>query len=173
MTRLPFVAAIAGATLLSASAAVFAAPDGQASGSRSVGTLAQTSCNKAPKIEVAQSSSGQSTNSSTFVDVAGSDVSFNIGGSNNTCIIVSFSAQGFAPSGRLMHVRALRDGSIESVDSAIQFVAESTTFSDAHAYNFVFTNVPPGAHTVKMQFRSQTSGSDVFINDFDMLTYHK
>lgn len=174
MTRLPIVTAVAGTMLLSLSVAALAG-DGQPSGARRAGTQVQTSCGKdAKKLEVAQSSVGQSTTSTAFADVDGSTVSFNIGGNGNTCLLVDFSAQVFAPgAGHLMNVHAIRDDNIQSVDGRIQLVAESGAFSDAHAYNFLFTDVPPGAHTVKMQFASGTNGNEVFVNDFDMAVHHK
>jgi hypothetical protein len=87
---------------------------------------------------------------------------------------VDFSAQSFAPgAGTLLFVRAVRDGAIQSVDGNIQFNAESGTLSEAHAYNFLFTNVPPGAHTVKMQIRSRINGDSVAVNNFNMTVHHK
>lgn len=178
MTRLPAFTAMTGAMLLSLSVTAFAGghSDGQTSGSRSVGAMAQTSCGKDfKKVEIAQNSTSQSTSSTAFSDVSGSTVSFNTGGSSNSCVLVNFSAQAFAPAdrGQILHLQAIRDGNITSVDGSIQLAAENASFSDAHAYNFLFTDVPPGAHTIKMQYRSQVSGQDVFINDFDMLVEHK
>ena len=175
MTRVPFLA-LAGAALLSITTAALAANDGQTPKSRNPHVLAQTSCGKDLKnVEIAQGS-GLSTDSTTFTDVTGSEVSFNIGGKNDTCVLVNFSAQAFAPAsgGKLMKVRALLDGGVESTDGDIQLVAESGAFSDAHAYNFLFTNVAPGAHSVKMQFERTSSGTDkVFINQFTAVVYHK
>src|SRR5262245_41575645 len=145
------------------------AGDGQPAGDRAAGARALTSCSKLSRIEVAQSGVSQSTGSTVPVDVVGSSIGFIVGGAVPSCVLVSFSGQAFGPAnGTLMMVRAVRDGAIVSVDGEIQFVAESITFSDAHAYNFLFTGVPPGFHSVKMQYRSFFAGDTVTINDFDM-----
>jgi hypothetical protein len=161
----------------SLSAVGLAASDGQAEqeAARAGARRVQTSCAKVAKVEVAQSSVGQSTTSSAFVDVIGSTVSFNIPGSANTCVLVDFSAQGFTGSAvaNVLFVQAVRDNAIVSVDGSIQFISTDQDFSDAHAYNFLFTNVPPGAHTVKMQYRSNLNGTSVAINDFNMTVNHK
>jgi hypothetical protein len=178
MAKIIFTLSAAAAALVSCSLVAFAANTGEATkatnGERA--TRVQTSCGKLGKSEDAQSSVGVSTSSTTFVDVAGSQVSFNIGGTGNTSVIFYFSGQVFAPSSAagtgLMFVQAVRDTSIVSVDGPVQFQSESGTFSNAHAYNFLFTNVPPGAHTVKMQFRSNNSGNTVFIYRFNGVVYH-
>jgi len=175
MKRSQYVVALAWTALLSMSAAAFADNDGQAIKHKSPVAPVQTSCGKdAKQVDIAQNSTGQNTTSSTFVDVTGSEVSFNIGGNNNTCVLVDFSGQVFAPgtTNNLMFVKAVLDNSITSVDGQIQLVAESNTRSDAHAYNFLFTEVPPGAHTVKMQYEA-SGGGQVSINDFNMVVYHK
>jgi hypothetical protein len=149
------------------------AADGQPSKSKR-GGKALISCSNVVKVEVAQSGASQSTSSSSFVDVAGSSIGFIVGGSVPSCVLVDFSAQAFAPAtGTLMMVRALRDGGIGSVDGEIQLAAESASFSDAHAYNFLFTGVTPGFHTVKMQYRTFFAGDTVTINDFNMVVNHR
>lgn len=164
-------AAVAGALSMSISTPALAGPGepaGANAGARAQ-TRAVTSCQQPIKVKVAQSSSSQSTTSTAFVDLVGSNVSFKVGGTVNTCVLVDFSAQAFAPNlGTLLMVRALRDGSLVSVDGEIQLEADSAQFSDAHAYNFLFTNVPPGRHSVKMQFRTFFAGDNVTINDFNM-----
>src|SRR4029453_8539489 len=88
------------------------AADGQAAGAKA-GTRIVTRCGKLLKTDVAQSSMPQSTTSTTFIDVAGSTVSFNIPGTVNTCILVDFSGLVAAPSS-LMNIRAVRDTTIVS-----------------------------------------------------------
>jgi hypothetical protein len=103
-------------------------------------------------------------------------VNFNIGGTTNTCILVDFSAQASVVGGvftRVLFVQAVRDGNIVSADGSIQFATQPQSISDAHAYNFIFTNVPPGPHSVKMQYRNITSDASVTIHDFNMVTRHK
>ena len=131
------------------------------------------SCGQLPNTEVAQSGAAQFNPSSTFADVVGSSVSFNVAGANPSCVIVSFSAQAFAEHRAGMFVRALLDKSVESVDSVILFVGDSGAFPEAHAYNFLFPSVSPGPHAVKVQYRADVTGLPVVIDDFDLNIRHR
>ena len=46
----------------------------------------------------------------------------------------------------------------------MQFGTNDTTFNKVATAQFQFFNVPPGAHSVKMQFRTQVAGQTVFIS---------
>jgi hypothetical protein len=169
MVRMSLLTAVAAAALLSFSTASMAAGDGQA-GARRVGASAITNCNGATRINVAQSSTSQTTSSTAFVDVIGSSQSITT--TATKCMLVSFSGQVFSPgTGGLMFVQAVLDGSA-SVDGAIQFQSESNTLSNAHAYNFIFPSVSIGGHTIKMQYRTNSAANAVTINDFDMVVNH-
>jgi hypothetical protein len=132
------------------------------------------SCGQLLNTEIAQSGAGQFTTSSIiFANVVGSNVSFNVAGASPSCVIVSFSAQAFAQNRTGMHVRALLDNNVESVDGVVIFVGDSGAFPEAHAYNFLFPSVSPGPHTVKMQYRSHADGFPTVINEFDLNIRHR
>jgi hypothetical protein len=173
MGRLSVVTGFAFVSLFALSTAALAASDGQATRSKA-GTRVQTACGKLPKTEVAQNGVSQGTANVAFVDVAGSTVAFSVGGNGNTCVLVDFSGQVFAPgAGRVMFVRAVLDNVTVSVDGDIQFQSESGTLSNAAAYNFIFPSVAPGPHSVKMQFHSNNAATTVFINDFNARIQHR
>lgn len=131
-------------------------------------------CRKINRHEVAQSSVGQSTTSNTFVDVIDSAIVFDAGGTGNSCVLVDFQAQVFAPGfARILFVQAVLDGVTVSADGVIQLQADSHFFSNTHGYNFIFPNVSPGIHTVKIQYASSQLGNPVFINDFNMVLTHR
>lgn len=146
--------------------------DGQAPGAKvSTRALAQ-GCGNLPKTEVIVNSLSQSTSLVNLVDVEGSAISFNVGGTGSSCVIVSLGAQAFAPgTAAFMSVRTLLDG-VPSIDGEIQLAAESVSFSDTHAYNFLFPSVKPGNHFFSMQYRSPNADK-VFINDFDINIRHR
>jgi hypothetical protein len=160
------------ATLASPASAAQRAIDGQARETKASARALAQGCGNLPKTEVIVNSLSQSTSSVNLVDVEGSGISFNVGGTGNSCVIVSLGAQAFAPGiAALMRVRALLDGK-PSIDGEIQLVAESVSFSDAHAYNFLFPSVTPGNHFFSMQYRSPNA-DEVFINDFDINIRHR
>jgi hypothetical protein len=153
------------------------AADGQTPGSRTGARAVQavSYCGLLPRTKVAQSNAGQSTSSNAFVDVIGASLGINIAGTANTCVLVEFNAQVYAPgAGKVMHVKAFLDGATESIEGQIQLQAESVTYSDARSYAFFFPNVPPGAHNIKMKYNSFPGGTNtVHINEFSMVVHYR
>lgn len=85
-------------------------------------------CGVLQRVNTVHSTNSQTGISNIFAPVAGSLVNFNINGVGNSCVIVSFSAQAYAPAGRLIWVRALLDGA-QSIDEQIAFAAEDGNFA--------------------------------------------
>jgi hypothetical protein len=129
-------------------------------------------CGTLPRVNIAHSTSSQTGSSNSFAPIAGSSVNFTAGGAANSCVIVLFSAQAYAPSGRLIWVRALLDG-LQSFDGQIAFAAEDGAFAQSHSYNFLFPSVAPGAHNVFLQYRSQVNGQAVNIDRFSVDVLHR
>jgi hypothetical protein len=151
------------------------AGDGQAGANKSARFLLSKTCGPLPKIDILASDVNTTTTSTSFVTLAGGTRTINVGGTVSTCVVVDLSVQGFAPtaaSDTLMMVRVLLDG-VPAVNGEIQMMAESDTWPDSHAYNFVFPSVAPGAHTVTLQFRTFFSGDTVHINDYSAIINHK
>jgi hypothetical protein len=146
--------------------------DGEASGGKASARALAQGCGNLPKTEVIVNSLSQDTDSVNFVDVEGSETAFDVGGSAKSCVIVSFGGQAFAPGiANFMRIRATLDG-VASIEGDIQLVAESESFSDAHAYNFLFPSVSPGRHVFGMKYRSPNNGF-VAINDFSLNIRHR
>jgi hypothetical protein len=161
-------------SLLIPSAAI--AGDGQAPGAKaSTRASVNKACGPLPKVDILASDVNTTTSSTSFVTLFGGTRTINVGGTASTCVVVDLSVQGFAPTAAtdtLMMVRVLLDG-VSSANGEIQMVAESDTWSDAHAYNFVFPSVPPGFHTITLQFRTFFSGDTVHINDYSAIINHR
>src|SRR5262245_37385643 len=85
-------------------------------------------CGPLPQVNIVHSTNSQTGTSNNFAPVAGSLVNFTVGGTVRTCVIVSFSAQAYAPLGRLIWVSAMLDGA-PSVDGQIAFAAEDGNFA--------------------------------------------
>jgi hypothetical protein len=159
MARLHRVTSLAAAVLLTLPAA--------AVGSRPSAAL---SCGILPYTEAALSRRAQTTASSDFVDVAGSTV--RIATRETACVVVQFSAQiAAAGDGSVVQVRVVRnDGrqDVVGIDPPVTFVAGR--LSDGRSYGLLLPAVPPGAHTIRMQFRSR--GGDVTLRSFNMNVRH-
>jgi hypothetical protein len=120
----------------------------------------------------------QSTTSTTFVDIPDMTVPFTVGGTSlKNCIKVEFSAFTFAALDRLLYVRALLDGVKVASPSEVQFSGDDDEDADgnwarSHAFNFEFSNVAAGPHTLKIQFRSFDGGT-VFVHRRSVFVHHK
>jgi|GEM_PF-4212268 len=98
----------------------------------------------------------RSTSSLSFVNMPGTTINFIQGGASNSCVIVDFSADVATGSGTKMVVAATLDNVLGGANpNSRQFVADSQLFQ-SHAGSFIFTAVAPGAHTVRIKWRSQT-----------------
>jgi hypothetical protein len=129
-------------------------------------------CGNLGKTVVGHRNDSQTTSSSTFVPVVGSGFGFKT--ARNGCVLVTFSAQAFAPIDRLIWVRAVLDGVTEAVDGQVAFVAESHNFATTHSYTFLFPLVAAGAgHSVALQWRSQVAGQTVIIDKFGVEVRHR
>lgn len=158
MARLHRLTLLAAAVLLSLPAAVV--------GGRPAAAL---SCGILPYTEAVVSRTSQRTTSRAFVDVAGSSIRFRT--RETSCIVVQFSGQVFAlgdGSVRTIQVRAVRSGGggdVANPEGPIQFTAGP--LADGRSFGLLLPAVPPGLHTVRMQFRSG-DGSVVVIRSFNM-----
>lgn len=129
-------------------------------------------CGLLPQVNTVHGTDSQTGSSDVFAPVAGTLVGFTVPGNVNSCVIVSFSAQAYAPAGRLIWVRALLDRRA-SIDGEIAFAAEDGNFAQARSYSFLFPSVAPGAHQVFLQYRSQVNGEAVNIDRFAVEVQHR
>jgi hypothetical protein len=106
---------------------------------------------------------GNSTTSTTFVDIPGAVVSFTAS-AKAKCVSVLFTSMAAAQGNEILMVRALLDNAVVGLPEETQFTG-TDDFNAARSYamNFVFPSVAAGAHIVKMQFRS-FSGGNVFVH---------
>ncbi len=120
----------------------------------------------------------QSTTSTTFVDVPNSTVFFNEGGAGSSCVIVTFTAETFAPDSRLLQVRARLDNSVTASPGVVQLSGDDDEDRDgrwarSHAFTFIFPSVAPGSHDVRMQFRSPDIFGRVYIYKHTVVVQHR
>ena len=91
-----------------------------------------------------------------FTDIA--NFTIIVGGNVNSCIIVSFTAAvgGINPNQPVANVRVLLDQTKIAGNTPLGF--QPYPASGVTTYNFVFTNVPPGDHSLRIQ--ASVSGLD-------------
>jgi hypothetical protein len=131
---------------------------------------------KVTKISFATAESAESTASPSFVDLPGTAVTFRIGGTRPACLEVELSAEAFAPNDAAMTVRALLDGNLIGSPLVAIFAADDNDGGDvgnfaAHAMSFGFVDVPPGVHTVNIQWRSFGGEVQMFVRS--LFVHHR
>jgi hypothetical protein len=118
------------------------------------------------------------TRSTSFVNVPEAKVSFTQHGTNPDCIIVSFTAQSFAPANRgLLMVRAVLDGSTVLEPGQQQLSGDDDEDFDgrwarSHGFTWAVNNVSPGSHEIQIEFRS-FYGDRVFIHQHTTTVQHR
>lgn len=138
-------------------------------------------CGALPQVNTVHSTDSQTGSSprhTSFAPVAGSLVNFTVGPGASSCVIVTFSAQAYAPNGRLIWIRAKLDDFVsseagQSVDGQIAFAAEDGDFAQTHSYSFLWPSVSPGAHQIRLEYRSQVHGQAVNIDRFAVEVQHR
>jgi hypothetical protein len=120
----------------------------------------------------------KSTSSTSFVNVPNAGVSFTQGGTGSGCVIVTFTAEAFARVSRLLQIRARLDNSSTAAPGVVQLSGDDDEDGDgdwarAHAFTFIFPSVAPGAHTVRMQFRSVFFFEPVTIHKHTVVVQHR
>jgi hypothetical protein len=140
-------------------------------------TLVTGQCKKSSNIDFAvDDSTGNSTISTTFVDVPGMSVTFTLGRGSN-CVKIEYSAMVFAATNAaLMNVQAVITGGTCSPGD-VQFSGDDDEdgngkWARSHAFNFVCTGLAQGVHTAKIQFRS-FFGDSVTTHKRSMFVHHK
>jgi hypothetical protein len=146
---------------------VYASTRGASSDGVAVGTAAPqasisiTNCKAAKSDYITNDVTGLGTASTTYVPVPG--MTKTVTTNKTACVLVTVSAFAFAQgAGNLEFVTVTLDGN-QGNPTETQFSAEDGTLAFAHASVFGFANVPPGAHSVALMFRSN-SGNQVFLH---------
>jgi hypothetical protein len=117
-------------------------------------------------------SGSQTTGSTTFVNISDAELDISVGGSDPTCLIVVFTAQTQTASNENMAVRARIPG-VGNGEPAEFSLGPGTGTTEARAAQFVFDDVPPGDHTLRMQFRSVINGTSVTISRPTVVVHHR
>lgn len=157
------------ATLLNAATMLAASGLPPAEAARIKGTC------DARKMSFTTSTTGSSsTDSSDFVAIPDTAVDFNIpAGTGRTCIVVTFSAETCTLPERALRVRAVLDGSKPGLPASVQFAADEN-FCRTHSFQFVFRNVTPGDHMVRMQYAAiGGAGATATVHSRMTVVYHR
>src|SRR4051794_2471887 len=125
------------------------------------------------KVDYSASSLPDSTTTSSgFVNVPETVVSFTQGGASASCVIVRFTTttySQFAIDG--LAIRARLDNTTVGLPGDLAVRSESDMFGYPRTLEFLFPNVSPGAHTIRMQF-SNSKGNTSHIAERVTIVHH-
>jgi hypothetical protein len=123
------------------------------------------SCPTPMRLKAIIGENGQTTfaTATTFATIPQTTVNFVQGGTVASCVAVRFSGETGAAGVGFMEVRAVLDGVTIAPPGAVRFgVSEGTEV--ARSYEFIFKQVAPGAHVLRMEFRS-SNGVSTFVSN--------
>ena len=105
-----------------------------------------------------------SSNLTTFTVIPQTAITFTQGGIVPSCVVVRFSAASSVVGGGVSRVQAVLNNGTVAQPASVQFSGENVG-SVAHAFEFIFPNIPPGSHTLRMLYRVNVGGDTVFIDE--------
>jgi hypothetical protein len=123
------------------------------------------------KVKGVASSSGINSNGTTYRNIPETVVHFTQGGRGASCILVRFSAQVIVPANDGVQVRAVLDNKPSALPSEAVYLATPSGVFSGHTFEFVFPNVAPGHHVVRMQFQGM-SGGTVSMGGYNTVVQH-
>ena len=114
-------------------------------------------------IKFAASDDSNSTSSGSYSLISGMSMNFVQGGNAPSCVIVEFQAQVHAPAAgnTVLSLDARLDDNDDDnyiTGDQPQFMSNSGTFSVNNSIKFIWVNVAPGTHNVKILMRSANGG---------------
>jgi hypothetical protein len=168
------ICAVTGVVALStATAAAQVGSDGLVHGARTKGAVAPAAAGACNPTKIAYKTSNVSANmtSNVFAVVPQTPVAFTQGGVNPSCVIVRYSAMAAASYPKWIPLRVLLDGSVVAEPGEIQYEGY-TEISLARSFDFIFPSVAPGAHTVRVEWRS-FNGGIIFMHDRTIIVQHR
>ncbi len=140
--------------------------------SASTGHAATTNGRCTPsKVRFSNTNESSSNTTSTPAYVSGATTTFVQGGTSPGCVILNFSAQTATGANTSMVLRPLLDGAFSALPGEVQADYSSGVYT-SKSVNFIFPNVAPGSHRIRIQFWSTNPGNAVSIKDINMIIHH-
>lgn len=115
------------------------------------------------KVKFIASDSFAPTTSLTFMNLTESVVNFTQGGTSPSCVIVSVSADPIsAPqvpgNPAPLTVRAVIDRVLVALPNEVDFSDGGDSGNQVRSFDFIFPEIAPGAHSVRIQFKTVSAG---------------
>jgi hypothetical protein len=109
----------------------------------------------------------------TYANLPETAVIFTQGGASASCVIAIFSAEGFAAAGVSILIRAVMDGVTLGLPNEVRFIGESPVHYDTHTMTFIFPQVAPGSHTLRIQYlRTDDPNDRAEIGVHNLIVHH-
>ena len=121
------------------------------------------------RVRAIMSEFENSTDKTTFRTLQEGSLTFTQGGTAPSCVIVHFSAQ--IDSDCLLTIRAFLDNTTAALPPEVELTSFLGDVS-ARSFSFVFPNVAPGSHTLRMQFHILNPGEIAIIKRHNVIVQY-
>lgn len=139
---------------------------GPVAGNRQPLATVAANCNNLTKIKVRTNDtfagSPFTTTSTSYVAVPGTPITIIVGGTTNSCVVVTVSMMGAVlGASTTERIRAVMGGgSIVALPPEVIFKQNTPPgFVEAGTYQFIFPNVTPGTKTIRIEVKTTTGAT--------------
>ena len=128
-------------------------------------------CSPTKTNYLATDSPGAVGSTTVFSDIAEGTLTFTQGGTSRSCVIVQFFADTQVQNNTI-YVRPLLDGNVGTPQEA-RYLSVLNFEGGARSMAFVYASVAPGKHTIRIQFRTDSTANNIAIYAHSILVLHR
>ena len=110
--------------------------------------------------------------STNFANAREGTVKFTQGGTRASCVIVSVSAQPVAFGSGVLTVRVMLDNTQLGLPAEVSFSDGNDVTNQVRSFDFIFPDVAPGAHTVRLQAKTSDPAQFTDLNRHNIIVQY-
>jgi hypothetical protein len=111
--------------------------------------------------------------STTYQNLPETSITFTQGGAAASCVIAIFSTEGFSPTDVNVMIRAVMDGVTLGLPNEVRFMGDDPVLYNTHTMTFIFPQVAPGSHTLRIQYkRTNVTTDEPEIGVHNLIVHH-
>jgi len=126
---------------------------------RAARTVTVKDCGPLTKVKFRHNNDGFTSSSATYVDVTNAFIGFNQGGTTAGCAILNTSFRIFNSAAGSVRIKALLDTATLGLSNEAIVWDGATVNGTSGGYTFIFNNVTPGIHKVRLQAQAGSAQS--------------
>ena len=172
MKYLSKIGILASVAMLGMCGPAWADADSDGRASKSVRGQIARACGTLPLVRIRSTDVAQTTSSTSLIDLTGASINVIQGVSPRGCVILNASFEILSTNAGSVRAQAFLDGSISSHAGLVVLTEGPMSIGTSSDFNFIFPDVSPGAHVVKLQVLSG-SGQSITFRKWNMVLTHR